>query len=349
MKIQQQVQINGKIAKNRIVMPPLVCFNWADDNGNATINRAEHYGKRAKGTGLIVIEATAVSKAGRLCESELGLWKDEQISQFTEIAESCHQHDALAVLQLVHAGFNGITHPVFSASSDTKEGKVVKALSLEAIEQVKNDFVSAAIRAEKAGLDGIEIHGAHTYLLNQFTSQTTNKRNDRYGGTLENRLRLPLEITREIRKYTSKEFIVGYRFGVNDPSFTEDITLLKSLDSAGIDFFNVSIGFSSLAIDMPKNFPFHPITYMGVKLSQHTEKPVIAVYGIRTPEQAKLLIEQYQVPMVAIGRGLLADPEWSEKALQNKPVNRCFECKPKCKFSTDGRECPALKIQEKQS
>lgn len=345
MKLNDSLKINKKICKNRLLMPPLVCANWGDAEGYETVSRAEHYALRAKGTGLIIIEATAISKAGRLSSTELGLWEDGQIKQFEDIAAACHQHKSLVLVQLVHAGFQAVTDVVYSASADTKEGKKVKALSLEEIHIIKEDFVKAAVRAYKAGLDGVEIHGAHTYLLNQFTALSINHRTDQYGGTLEKRCQLPLEIVHAVRQATSEDFILAYRFGVNDESFKEDIYLLEALDKAGVDFFDVSIGFSTTNIEMPEDFEESPITYMGVKLSQYTQKPLACVYGIRKGEQAKRLVEKYHVPMVAVGKGLLADPQWSEKVLNDLPVDVCYNCQPKCKYGIDGHTCPYRKTE----
>lgn len=329
-------------------MPPLVCFNWANEDGVETINRGEHYGERAAGgTGLIVVEATAISVEAKLTQTEIGLWNTTHLPQFKNIAKACHDHNSLVIVQLVHAGYNGTTDPVYSASKVEKDGKNVEALTLKQIQTIKDDFIKSSVLAYEAGLDGVEIHGAHTYLLNQFTSSKINSRDDQYGGSLENRCRLPLEIVREVRKQTSDDFIIGYRFGVNDESFKEDIYLLQALDQASVDFFDVSAGFSSTEIQLPEAFEFSPITYMGVHLKDYTDKPVACVYGIKKPEQAHLLVEKYKMPMVAIGRGILADSNWSNKALNNEQVNICLACKPRCQFAVDGHNCPQQKKLKK--
>ncbi|MBN2795563.1 MAG: NADH:flavin oxidoreductase [Clostridia bacterium] len=348
MKINQPIILNKTTVKNRIVMPPLVCFNWADQNGYETYDRKEHYGSRTS-TGLIVIEATAISPSGRLSDTELGLWEDGHIPQFKKIAEVCHEDQTVCLVQLVHAGFQGITSPLYSASKDNHPQRKVYALSLDQIKEIKDDFVQASVRAYKAGLDGIEIHGAHTYLINQFTSSTTNFREDCYGGSPENRMRLPLEIVEEVRKATSEDFIIGYRFGVNSSDFQEDIMLLQALDKAGVDFFDVSSGFIPTDFDLPEDFPFSTITYLGVKLQEYTNKPVACVYGITQGIQAETLIDQYGVQMVAVGKAILADPKWAEKAISEIEIDPCYQCKPKCLYSKDGRKCPQyIKRDKKQ-
>ncbi|SET10685.1 NADH:flavin oxidoreductase [Anaerobranca gottschalkii] len=347
--ISKPILINGKEIKNRILMPPLVCFNWADDDGFQTVDRQRHYGLRAEGgTGLIIIEAAAVSKEGRLATSQLGIWKDEHIPQFAKIAQKCHQEGTKVILQIVHAGMKSVGDKVLVPSpieeNNTKDNSTQYIpMTLEDIEKVKEDFINGAIRAKKAGLDGVEIHGAHSYLLNQFTSPLINKRDDLYGGSMENRFRLPLEIVSAIRIACGQDFIIGYRFGVNDPTFVEDKYLAQELEKAGVDILNVSNGIGIKNLDVPKDFPFSFITYMGVEIRKAVNIPVACVFGIRVPKEAEYLLENDLIDMVAVGRALLADPNWTNKAIKGEDVNLCYHCKPRCKYSVDGHTCPWFK------
>lgn len=339
--IGKSILINNYVVKSRIVMPPLVCFNWADNDGFEIMDRAKHYGARAEGgTGLIVVEATAISKESRITDTELGLWKDEHIRQFKKIAYSCHNEGSVVIIQLVHGGMKSIGNPVYSSSSVELENKECLEMTLEQIEKVKKDFVDSAIRAKKAGLDGVEIHGAHGYLLSQFTSKEVNKRTDKYGGSLDNRLRLPIEIVEEVRKATGDNFIIGYRFGVNDPTMEEDKYFAKKLQELGVNILNVSSGIGANDIEVPREYPFSFITYMGTELYKVVDIPVACVFGIKKPEQAKYLLDNDMVDLVAVGKGLLADPEWTNKAIKGKKVNVCYDCKPRCKYRIDGRKCP---------
>ncbi len=325
------ITLHKKPLKNQFVMPPLVCFNWADELGYETVSRALHYGKRAAGgAGLIVVEATAISAEGRITNSELGLWEDGHIEQFKKMAEACHAESSLILVQLVHAGTKATGWP--------REENFI--MPKEMIDQTIQDFVEAAIRAEKAGLDGVEIHGAHGYLINQFTSSASNHRTDNYGGSFENRSRLAIEIVRAVKKAVGDDFVIGYRFGCNDPTLEEDIALAKRLEGEGVTFFNVSAGIGYQGLTPPNDFPFSPITYMGVALSKHLSSPCACVFGIKKPEEAQTLLETYQVPLVAIGRGFLADPEWGAKALSGQTIDVCIECSGGCQFRYDGHRCP---------
>lgn len=344
IELKTPIKINKTVVKNRIVMPPLVCFNWADEKGHETESRAKHYGKRSQaGTGLIIIEAAAIHPEGRIVDTELGIWNDSHINQYKSIADKCHEDDAVVLVQIVHAGSSSIGQTVLSSSVHEVKNKKVVEMTLEDIDVLKKDFVDAAIRAYKSGLDGVEVHGAHGYLLSQFTSEKINKRTDRYGGSLFNRVRLSLEIVKLIRKKTSDDFIIGYRYGVNDPTYTSDIEMIKLLDEAGVDMYNVSSGIGIKPFDVPSDYPASFITYLGYIIKQHTDKPVASVFGILEPELAIELLKNGYTDMVAVGRGLLADPEWSKKALAGQVVNTCYHCKPRCKFSVNGHECPWAK------
>lgn len=342
--INKPIKINSSMIKNRILMPPLVCFDWACDDGFETKDRGIHYGLRAKGgTGLIVVEAAAVSKDGRLAGTQLGIWKDEHIPQFANLAQKCHPEGSKVIVQIVHAGMKSVGSKVVSSSNVEIEGKECAQMTLEQINQLKVDFVDAAVRAKKAGLDGVEIHGAHGYLLNQFTSKEINRRTDIYGGSLLNRFRLSLEVVTEVRKATGDDFIIGYRFGVNDPTMDEDKLLAKELEKAGVDILNVSAGIGANNIEVPKDYPFSFVTYMGTELHKTVDIPVACVFGIKEPKQAEYLLENEMIDMVAVGRALLADPDWTNKAINGLAVDSCYHCKPRCKFSVDGRKCPWYK------
>ncbi len=339
-RINRSIKVNKHTVKNRIIMPALVCFNWGDNDGFETVDRSDHYGKRAKGgTGLIIVEATAISKDGRLSDTQLGLWDDDHIPQFERITKHCHTEGSVVIVQLVHAGMKAIGNLVYSSSVvDIKDKRCLES-SVEKIEEIKKDFVLASLRAKKAGLDGIEIHGAHGYLLSQFTSREVNRRKDRYGGSLDNRLRLSMEIIQAVRDAVGEEFIISYRFGVNDPTMKEDKYFAKELEKLGVDILDVSIGIGANSIVAPVGFPFSNITYMGTVIHKEVNIPVACVYGIREPIEAKYLLENNMVDMVAVGRGLLADSEWTNKAINGESVNKCYHCKP-CKYQVDGRTCP---------
>lgn len=333
--------------KNRIVLPPLVCFSFADDNGFVSEKNVKHYESIAKsGTGLIIVEATCVNKKGRLSPFQLGIWGDEYIEGLSKIAKACHKYGAKVFIQLHHAGLRisknineeGIT------SSDYNDGKTTaRGMTKGELHAIQKDFIDAALRAEKAGFDGIELHGAHSYLMTQFFNQKVNTRTDEYGGSLENRIRFTAEIFEGIKKKVGKDFIIGIRMGSNENSLESSIDMAKMFEKLGMDYLHVSTGFdnkSPFSEELPADFPCNWIVYGGTKIKEQVNIPVIAVNTIKTPEQARYLIENNLVDFVAMGRAQLADYDLTAKMKAGQTYVKCVGCSP-CKWYTNGDNCTA--------
>lgn len=342
-----ELRIKNHAIKNRLVMPPMVCFGWTDNNGMVTENNIKHYEERAKGgTGLIIVEATCVSKDGRLADTQLGIWCDEQIDGLSKLAEACHKHDSKVIIQIHHAGLSTpakVRVPALAPSDFKDEKRNAVEMTVEELKNIQKEFVQAAIRAEKAGFDGIEIHGAHGYLICQFFSKIVNKRKDEYGGSLENRGRFVKEIIDEIKKNVSENFIIGYRMGGNEPTLEEGIEIAKFLEKLGVDLLHVSAGMSGGNIpEVRENFKYNWIVYMGTEIKKHVNIPVIVVNSIKTPQDAEYIVENGLADFVAIGRGHLVDKQWSDKAKDGQEVKQCLKCK-KCLWWVDGNLCPQNK------
>lgn len=347
--------IKGHRIKNRIVMPPMVCFGWTDNTGFVTENHIKHYEARAKGgAGLIILEALCIRKEGRLADSQLGIWSDKHIDGLKEIADRCHKYGAIVMGQIHHAGLraaSNVTNDFVAPSDYYKDNeKVARALTIDEIRQIRDDFVEAALRAQKAGLDGVELHGAHNYLLNQFASPLVNVREDEYGGSIQSRMKLACEIIKGIKETTISNFIIGYRMGGNEPTLENGIKIAGILEAAGVDILHVSSGIQGKEPVLIKSetgeFPFHWIVCCGTEIRKNVKIPVIVVNSIRTPEQASYLIENNLADFVAIGRAMLADPEWANKAKSNEKINPCRNCTPRCLWFKNSKYCPALKALE---
>jgi NADPH2 dehydrogenase len=343
MRIFEEVIIREKKIKNRIVMPPMVNFNWSDDSGYIVEKHIEHYEERAKGgTGIIIVEATAIDKEGRLRPTQLGIWSDSHIEGFRKITDACHKYKAIILLQIHHGGLS--THPLVSEkaygpSSDPENSRSYE-MTIEDIQKTSEDFIMAAIRAEKAGFDGVELHGAHMFLLCQFSSSVVNRRNDEYGGSLGGRTKFAKEIIKGIRASTGKNFIISYRMGANVPLLEGGIQIAKEMEKTEIDLLHVShAGHASLP-DVPDNFNYNWIVYSGTEIKKKVKIPVITVNEIKTPERASFLIEHDLADFAAIGRDMLTDPEWVNKAEKNEKINLCLNCKPKCKRYEGSEFCP---------
>ncbi|HEY5467331.1 MAG TPA: NADH:flavin oxidoreductase, partial [Clostridia bacterium] len=230
--ILDPIILRGKTVKNRIVMPPIVCFGWSSDDGFPLEALLEHYRRRAaSGIGLVVVEATCVLPEGRLAVPQLGLWDDRQTEGLRKIADVLHASGAAALVQLHHAGrvtaSAACPDPVgpsdWAASpaavgqrSVRRSAGHARAASIAELENIREAFIQAAIRAADAGFDGVELHAAHGYLLSQMASSVANQRTDRYGGSPENRVRLATEIIHGIRDAVRPNrpgFILSARMG----------------------------------------------------------------------------------------------------------------------------------------
>ena len=339
--------IKGLTIKNRIVFPPVVCFHYAKGDGLVTSRNVGHYQMVAMGgSGIIITEATAVHKDGRLAPFQLGIWSDEHIQGMKLIATAVKNEGALSLLQIHHAGI--ITHELVSdiAKAPSADEKNPRSAALTAFEitEIREAFIEAAKRAQKAGYDGVELHGAHGYLLNQFASSLFNKREDEYGGNLKNNLKLAIDIIHGIREQCGVNFIIGYRLGANSPTLEHGIEIAKLLEKAGVDILHVSHGGNLLNLPRtPKDFDYNWIVFSGIEIKKHVNIPVIVVNDIKTPERAAWLIENGLADFVALGKPQLADPYWVNHVKNNEEVNACHSCKPKCRWYEDSGLCPARK------
>ena len=333
--------------KNRIVLPPVVNFGWADENGFINEKHHKHYEERAKGSvGLIIVEATCVDPEGKIFSYQPGIWADEHITAFKPITESCHKHGAVVLLQIHHAGLltrKNTSGKVGGPSTDNgKENSF--AFSIDEIKEIEKRFIDGAIRAKKAGFDGVELHGAHGYLLNQFANYVINYREDQYGQTLNGRLKLATDIIKGIRQACGNDFIIGYRMAGNSPTLQDGIENAKYLEANGVDILHVSHGGEKgLQPEVPSDFPNNWIVYCGTEVKKHVKIPIIVVNEIRTPARASWLIENGKTDFVAIGRDLLTDSHWAQKAKDNQPINQCINCQPRCKRFGRPESCPAIK------
>jgi NADPH2 dehydrogenase len=326
-KLSDEIIIRGKKIKNRIVMPPMMCFTFTGDNGGMYGEQyVDHYTKRAKGgTGLIIIQATPVAGAAK----QLGVWSVEQMKPLETIAQNCRNYGSTVMIQL--------------SCGDVD----INELSQEQIHTMQGDCIAAAARAKQAGFDGIEYHFAHGYTLCRFLDPTFNTRTDNYGGSLENRIRFLTEIIPQIRKAVGDESIVSVRMGGNIPDVAGAIDVAKAFEEAGIDLLHVSFGMKEPTNAIPADFKCSTIAFNGSEIKRHVTIPVIAVSEIFTAEQAEFLIENEYVDFAAVGRGIYADESWANKVLANEPICQCRNCggsSRKCLWFVDHTKCPAKKI-----
>ena len=288
--------------KNRIVLPPMVRFSLIGDDGYVTEDLIKWYGMIAKsGVGLIIVEATAVEESGKLRENQIGIWNDSFIEGLTKVANEIHKYNVPCMIQIHHAGFK-------EKISEVPEEELDKILKL---------FEEAFVRAKKSGFDGIEIHGAHTYLISQLNSKLWNKRKDKYG----ERLYFSKKLIENTKYLFDDNFILGYRMGGNEPELEDGIENAKILEGYGLDILHVSSGVPNPEYkrqvkinNFPKDFPLDWIIYMGTEIKKHINIPVIGVSKIKKESQASWLVENNLLDFVAVGKAMISQDKWMENA-----------------------------------
>ena len=346
----QSIKIGNRICKNRITMAPTVKFNAGED-GIVTDFFVKHYALRAShGCGLICVEATAVSPEGRLSPTQLGLWDDGQIEGHRKIAEACHPYGTLVIPQLHYGGLGThpdcgpLTSPTAVRWQVRDKEVMAEELTVPEIQRIEQCFIDAAVRAQKAGYDGVQLHGCHRYLINDFAS-AVNQRTDEYGGSTENRARFGCEIIAGIRKACGEDFIISVRVSGCDPTVEESVGIAECYVKAGCDYLQVSNGIQDVsALPHDGALPYNRVAALGVAFHEHFRSivPVSQVNGIRTPEQVRFLLENDLTDTVDLACGLLADPAFAEAILSGTPYVKCFSC-PRCGWGPGHPHvCPAL-------
>ncbi len=312
------LEVKGLTLKNRIVMPPMHT-GLATTEGAVTDNLIEHYVRRSKALGLLIVEHSYVSFEGRLSEKQLGIYEDGLVLGLEKLSSGIHATSTPAVIQINHAGRSASmkitgTRPVAPSPSG-----YYRKLRVDKIEALTEAFALAAERAMRAGFDGVEVHGAHGFLLNQFFSPITNRRRDKYGGSLENRMRFPLEVVERVREKVGGRLLL-YRLGSDDldPAGTrieDSQKFAVKLEEAGVDIMDVSGGLCGSRPEQLQNRQGYFI-HQAKQIKEVIDIPVIGVGGITEPEYANKLIREGQVDLVAVGRGLLKDSDWAINAIK---------------------------------
>lgn len=347
-KATDPIVINKTVVKNRLTMAPTVKFDYAGEDAKVTEKHISHYRERAqRGCGLICVEATAIAAGGRFWKNHLGLWEDEQIPGHRKITEACHEYGAVALIQLNHTGITsnpGCGPAIGPSAVPTRDPATLsKEMSIDEIREMQQLFADAAVRAKKAGYDGIQLHGCHGYLINQFISKKTNLRKDQYGGSDENRARFASEIIREIRKECGEDFIISVRTAGIEPDVKTAINVAEEYVKAGCDYLQVSTGIEWDDPTVQDSEHYNKICSLGIRFHEHFRGrvPVSCVNGILDPETARYLIENDLVDTVDLGRAVLADPAFCEAVLSDAPFVRCFNC-PRCQYGPGmPHKCPA--------
>lgn len=335
----QPLDLGFTTLKNRILMGSM--HLGLEEAPNGFQRMAAFYAERAKGgVALIVTGGIGPNKEGAVHGHAAQMTNGEDVEQHKIVTEAVHEAGSKICMQILHTGRYAYNpQPVAPSAIQAPINPFPpKALTEDEIEQQICDFVRCATLAQQAGYDGVEIMGSEGYLLNQFIVNRTNKREDGWGGDYENRIRFPLEIIRRVREAVGREFIIIYRLSMLDlveggSSFDEIVQLGKAVEQAGATIINTGIGWHEARIPtIATKVPRAAFTWASAKVREALSVPVITSNRINMPEVAESVLARGDADMVSMARPFLADPEFVQKAEQNKAdeINTCIGCNQAC-------------------
>lgn len=322
--------------RNRIFIAPMCQYSCEDKDGVVNQWHEVHYGSRSVGgAGMVIVEATAVSAIGRITPWCAGIWNEEQVVAWKRVTDFIAQHGAKSAIQLAHAGRKASTHrgwdgksgsvsiedggwQAVSSTSEAFEGYAApRELTTAEVYEVVDEFKRSAERSVRAGFDAIEIHAAHGYLIHEFLSPLTNQRQDEFGGSLENRARLLLEIVKAMRSVMPESMPLMIRFSATDYreggwDLEQTKEVAKWCAEAGTDLFDISSGGLITGVKIPTGPGYQVPLAIGV--GEVIDQPVAAVGQITTSAQAEKILSSGGVDVIAIARASLRDPYWPLRA-----------------------------------
>lgn len=322
----QPLETRNLKLENRLVFPPMATSK-AKDDGRVSKDIVNYYDEKSSGgfIGLIIVEHSYTAREGMAGKNQVSLADDYVIEGIKEIADVIHKNGSKAIMQINHAGnaasseITGCQPVGPSAVPNPRRGEVPRELSREEIKEIIKGFKDASIRVKKAGFDGVEIHSAHGYLLNQFFSPLTNKREDEYGGDVIGRIKIHLDIIKEVRDAVGEDFTILLRLGASD--FMEGgITIEDSkiaaveFEKTGVDILDVSGGFCGhIAPGLTGQGYFSPLTKA---LKEVVSIPVILTGGIIEAKAAEELLAEGNTDLIGVGRAIYNDSTWAKRAIE---------------------------------
>lgn len=334
-KLFEPIRIRSIEVRNRIWVAPMCMYSCEGRDGVVGEFHLVHYASRAVGgAGLIIVEATGVSADARITPWCSGIWNQEQVAAWKPVTAAMREYGAVPAIQLAHAGRKASTHRSGSGSgsvsiedggwqsvSSTSEAfpgyNEPRALTTQEVASVVRDFIDSAVRSIEAGFEALEIHAAHGYLIHQFLSPITNSRTDEYGGSLENRARLLMEIVIGIRAAVGDDVPLFIRFSATD--YREDgwnqeqtAQVAKWCADAGADLFDISSGGLITGVQIPSG-PGYQVP-LSEFVAKAVDEPVTAVGQITTAAQAEAILQRGEIEVIMLGRAMLRDPYWALRA-----------------------------------
>ena len=331
--------------RNRIAVPPMCQYMAVD--GQANDWHLSHYAGMARGgAGLVIVEATAVAPEGRITPGCTGIWNDDLAQAFVPVVKAIKAAGSVPGIQIAHAGRKASANRPWEGDDHIAEGdtrgwqtiapsaiafggglpKVPRAMDLDDIARVQQNFVDAAVRAREVGFEWLELHFAHGYLAQSFFSAHSNQRDDIYGGSVENRSRFLLETLKAVRAVWPEHLPLTIRFGVlefdgrDEQTLLESIGLVRQFKDAGMDMLSVSMGFTIPDVSIPWGPAF--MGPIAERVRREAGVPVSSAWGFGTPAIAERVVKEEQLDVVMVGKAHLANPHWAYFAAKELGVER---------------------------
>lgn len=319
---------HGKLTlNNRLVMPPMATSKCEVD-GKISKDILDYYDEKSRGgyISLIIVEHSFITQQGKASEGQMSIAEDSLVESLKELANIIHKNGSKAVMQINHAGsaaskaVTGFDPVGPSAVANPRKGNLPKELTKEEIKEIIKEFKAAALRVKEAGFDGVEIHSAHGYLLNQFFSPLTNHRTDEYGGDVLDRIRIHLEVIKAVREVVGDDYPVLLRLGASDymeGGSTIEHSKIAALEfeKAGVDMLDISGGFCGYTVPgVSGQGYFAPITEA---LKKVVSIPVILTGGITEAQAAEKLLSEGKADLIGVGRAIYKDSNWAKDAIES--------------------------------
>jgi 2,4-dienoyl-CoA reductase (NADPH2) len=338
-RIHEPLDLGFTTLKNRILMGSMH-LGLEEQKGSLSKLAAFYAARAAGGVGLIVTGGIAPNMAGQTKPFSAMMTNGRHVKRHRLVTDAVHAAGGKIAMQILHTGRYAY-HPFAVAPSRIKapiSPFTPRALTNWGINRTIKDFANSAKRAQEAGYDGVEIMGSEGYLINQFIVTRTNKRTDSWGGSYENRIRLPLEIIRAVREAVGEKFILIFRLSMLDlveqgSTFDEVITLAKAVEAAGANIINSGIGWHEARVPtITTMVPRAAYSWISGRVRAHVNIPVISSNRINMPSVAESVLARGDADIISMARPLLSDPEWVNKATAGKPeeINTCIACNQAC-------------------
>lgn len=323
----EPLQIGSLTLPNRLIMPPMATSK-AEPDGKVSQAILAYYNEKTAGGyfSLVIIEHSFVQQAGKASANQLSIADDSVVEGFKELAAVIQRNGSKAVVQINHAGsaadpaVTGVEPVGPSAVKNPRKGSIPHALTREEIESIVDDFGAAARRVKAAGFDGVEIHSAHGYFLNQFFSPLTNQRTDEYGGDVSGRIRIHLQVIAAVRAAVGPDFPIFIRLGAADyveggTTAADSQIAARAFAEAGVNVIDISGGFCGYVV--PGNNEQGYFAPLSAAVKEVVAIPVILTGGITEVQAAEQLLAAGKADLIGVGRAVFQDSLWAQKAINS--------------------------------